>query len=75
MGGLPQTAPNTYVFAMPPVRFLLLLLLVIAAAGATVWVGWMAAQAGKLDGQVMMALLPLVMLLSIALRALTGKRD
>ena len=60
---------------MPTARFVFLLLLVIAAGGATVWVGWAAAEAGKLDGQVMMALLPLVMLLSIAFRALTGNRD
>ena len=60
---------------MPPVRSLLLILLVIAAGGATVWVGWMAAEAGRLDRQVIMAMVPLVMLLSVALRALTGNRD
>jgi len=60
---------------MPRARFLFLLILVIAAGGATVWIGWAAARAGQLDGQVLMAMLPLVMLLSIALRALTGKRD
>ena len=60
---------------MPHARFLFLLILVIAAGGATVWIGWAAARAGQLDGQVLMAMLPLVMLLSIALRALTGKRD
>jgi len=60
---------------MPTARFLFLLLLVIAAGGATIWVGWAATSAGQLDGRVMMAMLPLVMLLSIAWRALTGKRD
>ena len=61
--------------SMPPIRFLLLLFLVIAAGAATVWVGFAAAQAGQLDGQVMMAVMPLVMLAAIAWRALTGKRD
>jgi|GEM_PF-1806816 len=60
---------------MPTARYLFLLLLVIAAGGATVWVGWAAARAGQLDGQVMMAVLPLVMLAGIAWRALTGNRD
>ena len=60
---------------MPTARYLFLLLLVIAAGGATVWVGWTAARAGQLDGQVMMAVLPLVMLVGIAWRALTGNRD
>lgn len=61
--------------SMPMLRFLLLLFLVIAAAGATVWVGWAAARAGRLDGQVMMSVMPLVMLAALAWRALTGKRD
>lgn len=60
---------------MPTARYLFLLLLVIAAGGATVWVGWAAVRAGQLDGQVMMAVLPLVMLAGIAWRALTGNRD
>ncbi len=60
---------------MPPVRFLLLLFLVIAAGGATVWVAWAAAQAGRLDGQTMMAMMPLVMLAAIAWRGLTGNKD
>lgn len=64
-----------YVIFMSAARFILLLLLVITAGGATVWIGWAAARAGRLDGQALMAMLPLVMLLSIALRALTGNRD
>lgn len=60
---------------MTKTRFLLLLFLVIAAGGATVWVGWAAARAGQLNGQTMMAMLPLVMLVGIAWRALTGNRD
>ncbi len=60
---------------MPAARFIFLLALVLAAGGATVWIGWAAARAGQLDGQVLMTMLPLVMLLSIALRALTGNRD
>lgn len=60
---------------MPIARYVFLLLLVILAGGATVWVGWAAAAAGKLDGQVLMAMMPLVMLAALAWRALTGKRD
>ncbi|MEZ5723144.1 MAG: hypothetical protein R3D59_17420 [Paracoccaceae bacterium] len=60
---------------MPTARYLLLLFLVIAAGGATVWVGWAAARAGQLDGQVLMAMMPLVMLAAIAWRALTGRGD
>ena len=61
--------------AMPIARYLFLLFLVILAGGATVWVGWAAARAGQLDGQVLMAMMPLVMLAALAWRALTGKRD
>ena len=61
--------------AMPIARYLFLLFLVILAGGATVWVGWAAARAGQLNGQVLMAMMPLVMLAALAWRALTGKRD
>ena len=61
--------------AMPVARYLLLLFLVILAGGATVWLGWAAASAGQLDGQVLMAMMPLVMVAALAWRALTGKRD
>ena len=60
--------------AMPIARYLFLLFLVILAGGATVWVGWAAARAGQLNGQVLMAMMPLVMLAALAWRALTGKR-
>ncbi|MCB1358137.1 MAG: hypothetical protein KDK53_17155 [Maritimibacter sp.] len=60
---------------MPIARYLFLLFLVILAGGATVWVGWAAARAGQLNGQVLMAMMPLVMLAALAWRALTGKRD
>lgn len=60
---------------MPTARYLLLLALVIAAAGATIWVGWAAVRAQELNGQTMMAILPLVMLAAIAWRGLTGKSD
>ncbi|MCB1329668.1 MAG: hypothetical protein KDK28_09560 [Maritimibacter sp.] len=60
---------------MPVARYLLLLFLVILAGGATVWLGWAAASAGQLDGQVLMAMMPLVMVAALAWRALTGKRD
>ena len=61
--------------AMPIARYLFLLFLVILAGGATVWVGWAAARAGQLNGQVLMAMMPLVMVAALAWRALTGKRD
>jgi hypothetical protein len=46
---------------------------VIACAGLTVWVGSMAAMAGKLDGQVAMALMPLLLLASIAWRGISER--
>ncbi|MCI2398202.1 hypothetical protein [Aliiroseovarius subalbicans] len=54
-------------------RFVFLIMLVILCAALTVWVGAMAASSGNLNGQTAMALLPLVMLASIALRALTNR--
>lgn len=57
---------------MSKTRFFLLIALVITSGGLTVLVGSLALTHGKLDGQVAMALLPLVMLASIALRGLTG---
>ena len=56
-------------------RFLLLITLVILCAAGTVWVGAMAAQAGRLDGKVFMALMPLVMLGTLAWRRLRGDQD
>lgn len=60
---------------MPTARYIFLLFLVITAAGATIWIGWAAARAGQLDGQVMRAEIPLLMLAAIAWRALTSHRD
>ncbi|MDQ2088454.1 hypothetical protein [Marimonas arenosa] len=54
-------------------RYLTLLSLVIAAAGATIWVVVLAARAGQLNGATLGTLLPLVLLASLALRAL--RRD
>lgn len=60
---------------MSKTRFILLIALVILSGGLTVIVGGMAAASGKLDGQVAMALLPLVMLASIGVRALSGRKE
>ncbi|MDU8926820.1 hypothetical protein RXV86_05450 [Alisedimentitalea sp. MJ-SS2] len=54
-------------------RFVMLLSLVIAAAGLTIWVVVLAARADQLNGATLSALLPLVLLASLALRAL--RRD
>ncbi|WP_421704495.1 hypothetical protein [Aliiroseovarius sp.] len=58
---------------MSKTRFFLLIALVIACAGLTVWIGSMAAMAGKLDGQVAMALMPLLLLASIAWRGISER--
>lgn len=55
-------------------RLLFLWALVIGAGAATVWVGVMAAETGHLDGQVLMALMPLVLLISIAWRGIAASR-
>jgi len=60
---------------MPIARYIFLLFLVIAAAGATIWIGFAAARSGHLDGQVMRAEIPLLMLAAIAWRALTNRGD
>ncbi len=60
---------------MSKTRFIFLITMVIAAGGLTVLVAGWAAAAGQLNGQVAMALLPLVMLASIAWRALSAGRD
>ncbi|MCI2393137.1 hypothetical protein [Aliiroseovarius sediminis] len=56
---------------MSKTRFFLLITLVILSGGLTVLVGSLAAASGKFDGQVAMALLPLVMLASIGIRGLS----
>ena len=56
-------------------RYIFMLVLLIACIGLGLWLLAAAALAGKLTGQVFFALLPLVMLGSIAVRALTGNRD
>lgn len=58
---------------MSKTRFFFLIALVILSAGLTILVAAMAMASGKLDGQVAMALLPLLMLASIAVRALSGR--
>ncbi|NRP11799.1 hypothetical protein XMM379_002807 [Aliiroseovarius sp. xm-m-379] len=61
---------------MSKLRYLFLLALVISAGGLTVLVAGLAASSGKLDGQTAMAVLPLIMLASIAFRALNpDKKD
>ena len=51
-------------------RFIMLLTLVIIAAGATILVAALAARAGQINGTTLSALLPLVLLASLGLRAL-----
>ncbi|MCK0138904.1 hypothetical protein [Aliiroseovarius sp. F47248L] len=58
---------------MSKTRFFFLITLVILSGGLTILVGSLAAASGKLDGQVAMALLPLIMLASIGIRALSGR--
>lgn len=58
---------------MSKTRFIFLIALVILCGGLTVLVAGLAAASGKLDGQVAMALLPLVTLAAIAWRALIGQ--
>lgn len=58
---------------MSKTRFFFLIALVILSAGLTILVGSLAVTSGKLDGQVAMAVLPLVMLASIGIRALSGR--
>ncbi|MCK8462389.1 hypothetical protein MUY35_00820 [Aliiroseovarius sp. S1339] len=58
---------------MSKTRFFFLITLVILAGGLTVLIASLAVASGKLDGQVAMALLPLVMLASIGIRALSGR--
>ncbi len=65
----PQIVP------MSKMRFIFLISMVILAGGLTVLVAGWAATAGQLNGQLAMALLPLVMLASIAWRALSAGRD
>lgn len=61
---------------MSKLRYFFLLALVITAGGLTVLVAGLAASSGNLNGQTAMALLPLVMLVSIAVRALNpDKKD
>ena len=55
---------------MPLGKFIFLLALVIGAAGLSIWVAVLAAEAGALDGNVLRALLPLLLLAGVAVRAL-----
>jgi len=60
---------------MSKTRFAFLIVVVIACAGLTVWVASLAALSGKLNGQILMALMPLAMLAAIAIRALSARHD
>ena len=51
-------------------KFAFLLALVIGAAGLSIWVVYLAMRADALDGSVLRALLPLVILAIVGLRAL-----
>lgn len=58
---------------MSKTRFFFLIALVILSGGLTILVGSLAVTSGKLDGQVAMAVLPLALLASIGIRALSGR--
>ena len=56
-------------------KFVFLLALVIGAAGLSIWVVVLAMRADALDGGVLRALVPLLLLASVALQALRKSRD
>lgn len=56
-------------------RRIFLGLLALASAAGAVWVLVAAAMAEKLSGQVLFAVLPLVMLFGLAWKGLTGSKD
>lgn len=60
---------------MSRAKFVFLLALVIGAAGLSIWVAVLAAEAGALDAKVASALLPLLLLAGVALRALRNNAD
>ena len=60
---------------MSKTRFTFLLILVIGSAGLSIYVAYLALQAEALDGTVFRAILPLLMLGSIAVRLLLKKQD
>lgn len=61
---------------MSKLRYFFLLTLVISAGGLTIFVAGLAASSGNLNGQTAMALMPLVLLVTIAWRALNpDKKD
>ncbi len=55
---------------MPRGRFFFLLALVMAAAGASIWMVFLAVRAEALEGKALQALAPAALLTGIALRAL-----
>lgn len=73
--GLFFSPPRPQIDPMSKTRFIFLITLVILAGGLTVLVAGWAAASGQLNGQLAMALLPLVMLASIAWRALSARQD
>ncbi len=60
---------------MSPIKFIFLLALVIFSAGISLWVAYLALEAGSFDGAVWRALLPLLLLGSLALRLLLKGRS
>ncbi|WP_424943002.1 hypothetical protein [Aliiroseovarius crassostreae] len=61
---------------MSKLRYVFLLALVISAGGLTILVAGMAASSGNLNGQTAMALMPLLLLVTVAWRALNpDKKD
>lgn len=59
---------------MSKTRFAFLILLVLIAGGLTVLVAGLAVSSGKMDGQTAMSLMPLLLLLSVAIKALRPDR-
>ena len=55
-------------------KFIFLLALVIATSGLSIWVTYLAIRADALDGTILRALVPLLILASVAIRALRKGR-
>lgn len=60
---------------MSKTRFVFLLTLVIGSAGLSIYVAYLAMRAEALDGTIFRAILPLLLLGSIAVRLLLKKQD
>ncbi len=65
---------DAHISTMSKLRYTLLLGLVIAAGGLSIFVAGLAAASGHLNGQTLMGLMPLLLLATIAFRALSPNR-